>query len=84
MDSPRRKPVWPRLLPVSRRPGHATKRTTVTFSTETWSYLDHVSRETHRTLSEVVEWYVLRGVETWISVPKNDLGAYRDVVLPPR
>lgn len=64
-----------------RRPGQATVRTTVAFSRETWEHLDHVSRETRRTLSEVVEWYVLRGVATGVPIPRDDLALYRDSVL---
>ena len=69
---------------MSRRPGPATVRTTVVLSRETWSHLDHVSRESRRTLSEVVEWYVLRGMETGVPLPPDALALYRDEVLSHR
>ena len=66
---------------MGRRSGPATKRTTVAFSRETWGYLDRVFRESRRTLSEVVEWYVLRGVAAGGSLPPDPLVVYRDEVL---
>lgn len=56
----------------------------MTFSRETWSYLDHVSRESRRSLSDVVEWYVLRGIGTGVPLPPDALALYRDEVLPHR
>lgn len=57
------------------------KRTTVSLSVETWATLDKVARDSGRSISEVIEWMVLRGVEAGFNVPKSDLVLFRDRVL---